>query len=436
MTKTNFSAKSSAVTPPARNLNRKSAPAGFAEILDRQAPPRRAESRPEPAATVKPRARPRDRDDEGRFDIGAKGYEPEQRGPTGTVVADTNPRPPIEEAIAHGMRIVGKGSWNPELKRQTLPYARTRGEFVRTPTFSDLGRDAEDPELATLPPAQAYTDDPWLPPAPTWGQSRGPDPELLQTPLTDEGIATGGEPDEAELGARAGTIPLIAELGWDALEPDAEPMVNLQEALGAFEEALKVQDDASFVDESPANYGPLAEVGGPASAGEHSAAFLSATPTIVQDAGQSYGSDGNVFTSADPGGPTAREVEIFRTSLNRAAITVDTADGQIELAITTAGKHVMIEATAAGGFTDAIQRDLDALRSALDRHDLELTELSFGDSGRHSDGSDDSAGTRQQRRPPSIVPDPDQVARSEHDLGFGEEGRQTWVIPTGFRVVA
>ncbi len=432
MTKTNFSAKSNAVAPRNRNLNRKSAPAGFAEILDQQAPPPR--DKPKPAATVKPKAKP-ERREEGRFDPGPDDYESDERGPSGTVVADTSPRPPIEDAIANGMRLVGKGSPGPELKRQTLPYARTRGEFVRTPTFSDLGRDAAAPRLESLPPAQAYADDPWLPPAPTWGQSRGPDPELVQTPSSDEAMATAGEISESEKAARQGTIPLIPDLGWESLEPDVEPMVSLEEALGAFEEALTVRDDASSVEESSANFAPIADFDSPASAGPHSAAFLSAVPTVGQDAGQSYGSDGNVFTSADPGGPTTREVEVFRSALNRAAITVDTDDGQIELAITTAGKHVMIEATAASGFTDAIQRDLDALRSALDRHDLELTELSFGEPQQQADSSettDDSS----HRRGPSLVRDPDQVEGSDHDLGFGEEGRQTWVIPTGFRVVA
>ena len=417
MTKTNFSAKSAAVTPRRRNVDRKSAPAGFAEILDSQ-----TEAKPEPKTPPKPGATVKARNNKKkRGETAVPEFGPEDlRGPTGTVIAEMQLRVPDKhksadsDAIAQAMR------------RQTLPYARTRGTFVRVPTFSDLGQNASEPE-PSLPPAQDYSDDPWLPPAPTWGQSRGPDPELVQTPPEEEVLATAtqsAEPEESK-----GTIPLIQELGWESLEPDAEPMVDLEAALGAFEMALKVEDDASSIDESPANFAPIADFDAPA-ASDHSPSFLSAAPTVVSEPSPTYGADGSVFTTADPEGPSGRNVEVFRTSLNRAAITVDTDDGQIELAITTAGKHVMVEATAAGGFTDAIQRDLDALRAALDRHDLELTELSFGDSSQES--APDSNRSRPAP-PPTVVPAPE---HGDEDVGFGDDGRQTWVIPTGFRVVA
>lgn len=419
MTKTNFSSKTAPVTPRQRNIHGKSAPAGFAEILDSKQEPK-AEAKPKPAATVKPRKKRPD-------DASAHEFGPEDlRGPTGTVIAEMELRSPDKlrtkdsDAIAEAMR------------RQTLPYARTRGTFVRVPTFSDLGSNAPEP-APSLPPAQTYSDadDPWLPPAPTWGQSRGPDPELVQTPPEEELLATATGQAEAE--EQSGTVPLVQELGWESLEPDAEPMVDLDAALGAFEMALTVQDDASSVEEHPANFAPVADFDSPATAPQHETSFLSAVPTVVTETSPTYGADGNVFTTADPEGPVARNVEVFRTALNRAAITVDTDDGQIELAITTAGKHVMVEATAAGGFTDAIQRDLDALRNALDRHDLELTELSFGDARSDSNTSGEDTQHARQAQPPSIVPAPE---HGERDLDFDDDGRQTWVIPTGFRVVA
>lgn len=416
MTKTNFAAKTDAVIPRARNVNRKKARAGFAEILDRETRPK-PEPKPKPAATVKARRGPRklDRYDAAPAEFGELG---DLQGPTGTIIAEMKlraPKGPPEDPAE-------------TMKRQTLPYAQTRGTFVRIPTFGDLGRNVPDAASAP-PPTQAYSDDPWLPPAPTWGQSRGPDPELVQTPQEEVMLATALEMEFPE---DEGTLSLVQELGWEALEPDGDPLVNLDEALGAFEMALTVHDDAAPVDESPANFAPMADLDSPASTPAHSSSFLSAVPTIAHDAGAAYGSDGNVFTTADPEAATARNVEVNRTALNRAAITVDTEDGQIELAITTAGRHVMVEATAVGGFTDAIQRDIDALRQALDRHDLELTELSFGDpSGDAEDPTDTEHPT--QSEPPSIVPTPEQ---GERDLGFVDDGHQTWVIPTGFRVVA
>lgn len=411
MTKTNFSAKADAIVPRQRNIHRKQAPAGFAEILDQRTAPE-TKAKPEPSATIKPK--PKRRDATAGAEFG--------QGPTGTVITDMQLRPPKrddQESILERMR------------KQTLPYARTQGTFVRVPTFSDLGSDAveaePEPEAISIRAEQrGYSDDPWLPPAPSWGQSRGPDPELVQTPPEEElmAMAMALEMDDED-----GEMPLIQELGWEALEPDAEPMIDLEAAFGAFEMALTVQDDASPLDEDAANFAPIPDFDTPI---DHKPSFLSAMPTVVQEASPTYGSDGNVFTTADPQGPVARNVEVFRTSLNRAAITVDTDDGQIELAITTAGKHVMIEATAAGGFTDSIQRDLDALRNALERHDLELTELSFGEPRGDTDGSRHSRESHQSQ-PPTVVPAPE---HGERDLGFTDDGRQTWVVPTGFRVVA
>jgi|GEM_PF-2349426 len=416
MTKTNFSAKTDASMPRQRNIHRKKAAAGFAELLDKKAEPRRKE-KPEPAATVKPkRKQPRleaTPAEFGRFD--------DLHGPTGTVIAEMELRPP---------KMAGEESLEDRMKRQTLPYARTRGTFVRVPTFSDLGRDAVQPESSAAP-IDEYSDDPWLPPAPSWGQSRGPDPELVQTPSEEEMMAMAT--DNAAQAESDEGVPLVQELGWEALDPDAEPMIDLDEALGAFEMALTVQDDASSTEEDAANFAPIADFDSPAEAPPHSSSFLSAVPTLAPETSPTYGADGNVFTTADPEGVAARNVEVFRTALNRAAITVDTDDGQIELAITTAGKHVMVEASAAGGFTDAIQRDLDALRNALDRHDLELTELSFGEPRGDAGGSRDAQEHAHQSEPPSIVPAPEQGVR---DVDFGDDGRQTWVIPTGFRVVA
>lgn len=416
MTKTNSAAKTDAFLPRARNVKRKKARAGFAEILDRETQPK-PEPKPKPAATVKARRAPRKRD---RYEAAPAefGNLDDLQGPTGTVIAEMKLRAPK-----------GQGEDPADaIKRQTLPYAQTRGTFVRFPTFGDLGRDVPD-EPAPVPSTQAYSDDPWLPPAPTWGQSQGPDPELVQTPPEELMLAT---PLEMEIPEDEGVLPLVQELGWEALEPDADPMVNLDEALGAFEMALTVQDDAASVDENPANFAPMADFETPVINPDHSASFLSAVPTVVHSAGAAYGSDGNVFTSADPEAAVARNVEVLRTALNRAAITVDTADGQIELAITTAGKHVMVEATAVGGFTDAIQRDIDALRQALDRHDLELTELSFGERGSDAENANDSEHPTQSQ-PPTIVPTPEQ---GERDVGFVDDGHQTWVIPTGFRAVA
>lgn len=416
MTKTNSAAKTDAFLPRARNVKHKKARAGFAEILDRETQPK-PEPKPKPAATVKARRAPRKRD---RYEAAPAefGNLDELQGPTGTVIAEMKLRAPK-----------GQGEDPADaIKRQTLPYAQTRGTFVRFPTFGDLGRDVPD-EPAPVPSTQAYSDDPWLPPAPTWGQSQGPDPELVQTPPEELMLAT---PLEMEIPEDEGVLPLVQELGWEALEPDADPMVNLDEALGAFEMALTVQDDAASVDENPANFAPMADFDTPVINPDHSASFLSAVPTVVHSAGAAYGSDGNVFTSADPEAAVARNVEVLRTALNRAAITVDTADGQIELAITTAGKHVMVEATAVGGFTDAIQRDIDALRQALDRHDLELTELSFGERGADAEDANDSEHPTQSQ-PPTIVPTPEQ---GDRDVGFVDDGHQTWVIPTGFRAVA
>ncbi|MGH1344428.1 MAG: hypothetical protein ACRBN8_22905 [Nannocystales bacterium] len=417
MTKTNFAAKTDAVLPRARNVNRKKARGGFAEILDRETQPE-PKPKPKPAATIEARRAPRKR---SRYDAAPAefGNLDDLKGPTGTVIAEMKLRAPKGQAEDPAETA----------KRQTLPYAQTRGTFVRFPTFADLGGDAPPEEAPAVPSSQAYSDDPWLPPAPTWGQSRGPDPELVQTPPEEVMLATALE---MEFQDEEGELPLVQELGWEALEPDADPLVDLDDALGAFEMALTVQDDAAPVEDASANFAPIADFDGPAASPDHSSSFLSAVPTVSHDAGTSYGSDGNVFTSADPEGAVARNVEVLRTALNRAAITVDTADGQIELAITTAGKHVMVEATAVGGFTDAIQRDIDALREALDRHDLELTELSFGGNGADADTPNDSEHP-EQRQPPSIVPTPEQ---GERDLGFVDDGRQTWVIPTGFRVVA
>ena len=68
----------------------------------------------------------------------------------------------------------------------------------------------------------------------------------------------------------------------------------------------------------------------------------------------------------------------------------------------------------------------------LDRHDLELTELSFGERGSDAENAGDSEHPTQSQ-PPTIVPTPEQ---GERDVGFVDDGHQTWVIPTGFRAVA
>ncbi|MBV1862390.1 MAG: hypothetical protein KUG77_28475 [Nannocystaceae bacterium] len=244
MTKTNFAAKTVAALPRARNVKRKTARAGFAEVLDRETQPK-PKPRPKPAATAEARKEPRKR---ARYEAAPAefGNLDDLQGPTGTVIAEMKLRAPKGQAEDPAEAT----------KRQTLPYAQTRGTFVRFPTFGDLGRDVPD-ESPTLPPAQAYSDDPWLPPAPTWGQSRGPDPELVQTPPEEVMLATALEMEFPE---DDGMIPLVQELGWEALEPDADPLVNLDEALGAFEMALTVQEDAATVDESPANFAPLADL--------------------------------------------------------------------------------------------------------------------------------------------------------------------------------
>ncbi|MCR9162769.1 MAG: hypothetical protein ACE37F_02625 [Nannocystaceae bacterium] len=426
MTKTNFAAKSDAVMPRKRNVLRKKAPAGFAEILDEQTGfPSKGKTKLQPAATIKP---PVETKAETQTEAEAKAktkakprYEAastefhfdDLRGPTGTVIADMELRVPTQGREEPGEE---------RIQKQTLPYARTRGTFVRIPTFSDLGRDAVDPDPV---PVRAMSDDPWLPPAPNWGESRGPDPELVQTP-PEEGVLA-----MAALVQGDGEFEVSEKLGWESLDPSVEPMVDLEDALSALEFALTVEDDAAPIDDEAANFLPMADFDTPVETPAHTPSFLSAAPTVIPEAGPTYGAEGNMFTAADPEGPVARNVEVFRTALNRAAITVDTDEGQIELAITTAGKHVMVEATTAGGFNDAIQRDLDALRSALERHDLELTELSFNEP--RGGGGGGQSDQPRHAEPPSIVPAPE---HGERDVGFGDDGRQTWVVPTGFRVVA
>ena len=116
---------------------------------------------------------------------------------------------------------------------------------------------------------------------------------------------------------------------------------------------------------------------------------------------------------------TDPETRLGRLGPKRAEVTVGAGDDKIGLAITTAGGHVMVEAQVPDeAMAELMKRRLDDLRNALERHDLELSDMTFGEASQgheHADG---------------------EPLRAANDSGEPEAAESDPIPPGGFRTVA
>ncbi len=435
--------------------SRKSAASGFGEILHKETvrrasePTRKISTRrtdePSPdrgrdAAKARDRQVSQDRDPElDRDDVRADGVPQPidadispSRIPLESSPTESGAPTPVEreDTPVITTRLVASGpitaSAGKAVRRFTLPYAIRRGTFVRVPTFGELGLEAPPAPPATKtpePPQLDVAEDGLVPPAPQWGQTAGPEPILLQLTAVDSGEV------ELESSRRQGTVPFLGGVtGTEEVDTPAALGTDGQQALGVSSAAaFEVSDSMSWTDFGPAvsvtepaandsPYSMSAELGDMIDA-----PTLAVSPEVGSANQRNYGSTGAALAATGPDRAEAETVEVIRSTMNRAEIVVDTEAGQVELAITTAGKHVMIEANADTSMSHAISNELEALKNALDRHDLQLVDLAFG-GDQSQTGSDAERGAKP--------------SGTEGSEGGDEASSETWVLPSGFRVVA
>lgn len=113
------------------------------------------------------------------------------------------------------------------------------------------------------------------------------------------------------------------------------------------------------------------------------------------------------------------ETRLGRLGPKRAEITVGAGDDKIGLAITTAGGHVSVEAHVSDDqMAQLMKRRLDDLKQALERHDLELSDMTFGEASQgheHPDG---------------------EPVRAANDSGEPQASESDPIVYGGFRTVA
>lgn len=113
------------------------------------------------------------------------------------------------------------------------------------------------------------------------------------------------------------------------------------------------------------------------------------------------------------------ETRLGRLGPKRAEVTVGAGDDKIGLAITTAGGHVSVEAHVPDDqMAELMKRRLDDLKQALERHDLELSDMTFGEASQGHEYSDG------------------EPIRAANDSGEPQESESDPIVHGGFRTVA
>lgn len=297
-----------------------------------------------------------------------------------------------------------------------------------------------------------------LPPLPDWGAGDGPEPVMERLIVDDGGPAANdtrlpAAPDpEAEFEAEFG-----AEF---EAEFEEEPEANLEEVelpdpaaraargepaaeatsgirrmltgpLRAYASVSRLvqtfSGGASSAEIPSVTEAPLT-IGEPVSADldlPPSALEQLAAPTVLHPSGRqvraSVGGrviadrfiDAAALDAMDP------ETRLGRLGPKRAEITVGAGDDKIGLAITTVGGHVSVEAHVSDDqMAQLMKRRLDDLKQALERHDLELSDMTFGEAS-------------QGREHPDGEP-----VRAANDSGEPQASESDPIVYGGFRTVA
>lgn len=306
---------------------------------------------------------------------------------------------------------------------------------------------------------QAVRNTTGLPPLPDWGAGDGPEPVMERLIVddggpaaNDAGVPAASDP-EAEFEAE-----FDAEFGAEfEAEFEQEPEANLEEVelsgpaarvarggepvaetsgirrvlsgpLRAYAAVSKlVQTFSGATGSTDVAEAPLT-IGEPVSADLElppSAMEQLAAPSVLHASGRqvraSVGGrviadrfiDAAALDAMDP------ETRLGRLGPKRAEITVGAGDDKIGLAITTAGGHVSVEAHVSDDqMAELMKRRLDDLKEALERHDLELSDMTFGEASQgheHSDG---------------------EPIRAANDSGEPQESESDPIVYGGFRTVA
>jgi len=269
-----------------------------------------------------------------------------------------------------------------------------------------------------------------LPPLPDWGGGEGPEPTMERL-IVDDGPAAN---DTSLPPAPNPEAEFDAEFGaeFDA-EFEQEPEANLEEVelsrpakraargepaaetmsgirrmlrgpLRAYASMSKlVQNFTGGEPPAPAVPTPVAEA--PLTIGEPISADLGlppsameqlASPGVLPPSGRNVRASvgGRViadrFIDAAALDPADAETRLGRLGPKRAEVTVGAGEDKIGLAITTAGGHVSVEAQVPDDqMAELMKRRLDDLKDALERHDLELSDMTFGEASKehtHPDG--------------------------------------------------
>lgn len=313
--------------------------------------------------------------------------------------------PPIPERFAKQRHPVSQSSTSIPAATQTRASPPPK-RVVDTPTMATTPTTVtavDDGEPTQVWSRQQITDATSVPPAPPWKGSDAPAPAMERLPALEE---------QARREAQAVGMPRRSEASSaPERDPGAQAIVNgplraYASAMsatprgGAFDvssqstAAAKLQSTISEMGEAMAAVPPKT-IGEPISAGldiPTSAFEQLATAGVPAQSGPSVHGSAQGRTIADPLIATAAsetpdvQTTVGRLGPNRAEVVVDAGDRQIGLAITTAGPHVMVEAQVPDdAMAHAMRHELDDLKAALSRHDLELSDLSFGESG---DGPD------------------------------------------------
>ncbi|MBL4688147.1 MAG: hypothetical protein JKY37_26390 [Nannocystaceae bacterium] len=312
----------------------------------------------------------------------------------------TKPSAPVAQATAV----------NATHRRATAPPRRVPTGETR------IVSDGEVTRLWSRPAMEAAAG---LPPAPQWRGTDAPEPPLLQVEAPpvrhkpaivarvstkpaparsiahpDDASAIVSGPLRAYAAVMSSVTPSASALGSPAPAPQGEPTPPAVPELAnaaVFGEATDVplpapalntigEPVSANIDLSAAALDQLAGTGVPPQ-GEHNGRIAAQGRVVVGRMPETVG--GNA-TEADPA--------VGRMGPQRAEVVIGAGANKIGLAITTVGSHVMVEALVPNdSMADTMRNELDDLRSALDQHDLELSDLTFGEATHDSPGEREPA---------------------------------------------
>lgn len=332
----------------------------------------------------------------------------------------------------------------PEAAGANATHRRATAPPRRVPTAET--RVASDGEVTRLWSRAEVDAAAGIPPAPQWHESDAPEPKLLQVeappvrhkPAVVARVSTRPartivHPDNAS------TIVSGPLRAYAAMMSSATPSAN---ALGSAPAATQGEAATPAPElANPAIFGEATDAllpgAAPNTIGEPVSANIDLSPAALdQLAGAGVPSQaelngrttaqGRVVMGRNPevasANATEADLAMGRMGPQRAEVVVGAGANKIGLAITTVGSHVMVEALVPNdAIADTMRNELDDLRSALDQHDLELSDLTFGEA------TQDAPGERE----PAANEDPSKASGN----GDGQPDTDT-AMNAGVRVVA